>query len=60
MLIALVKACPVARLTELGMDEAGGVLAQEVVTLMIEPPEVPHHIGNCDQHNFSFESQIIV
>ncbi|MBB3131289.1 hypothetical protein FHS19_006009 [Paenibacillus rhizosphaerae] len=49
-----------ARLTELGMDEAGGVLAQEVVTLMIEPPEVPHHIGNCDQHNFSFESQIIV
>ncbi|WP_260845793.1 hypothetical protein [Paenibacillus sp. Y412MC10] len=38
MLIALVKACPAARLTELGLDEAGGVLVQEVVTLMIEPP----------------------
>ena len=38
LLIAFVNARPAARLTEVGSEEAGGVLAAEVVIFTIEPP----------------------
>ena len=38
LLIALVSASPAALLTEVGKEEAGGVLAAEVAILTIAPP----------------------
>ncbi|MNR61030.1 hypothetical protein D3C85_1826560 [compost metagenome] len=37
MLIAFVSASPAALLTEVGSEEAGGVLAAEVVIFTIDP-----------------------